>query len=439
MPDRIHRPRPRARGGAALFVTLAFALLLSALPSITTPFVASTSAEEGWTDLANFGPEDFRTGDHQNTDPTTNGLALGSDNSFVSPVAGFALFGVYTSAIVESNTAFGAVRLAYESTAPAGTAASLEVRVQSAGRWSQWQEMDGSDQSFAAPTLASAVQYRASLMAQDASSLLTLNSVRLQVQQREDAGEVQYEALATRPTVRIYGTREGLVGRTTASGHKIVERDRFVALPSKKALNSGEGRDYQVEISYQGKKTTAPVWDVGPWNTKDDYWNTPREIFGDLPRFTPQVNAAFFDNHNNGNDQYGRPVIYPAAIDIADGTFWDDLGMKGSDWVDVTFLWVDAAAPPLVPMPKVVAKAGPIPRAIFGGTTAPAAQPAQPAPARPHHRHPRPCPRAGTSPRARRRSLSIPGCCFRIQIRSRPTSRSPTCCRRVASRSANTC
>ena len=178
------------------------------------------------------------------------------------------------------------------------------------------------------------------------------------------SAQPQYQALVSHPTVRLYGTREGLVGRTTANGHKIGEKDRFVALPSKKALNIKDGKDYQVELSYKGKKATAPVWDVGPWNVKDNYWDATREIFNELPRFTPQAQAAFLNSHNGGNDQFGRPILYPAAIDIADGTFIDDLGMKGSDWVDVTFLWIDAAAPPLVPMPVVVPKSGPLPQAI---------------------------------------------------------------------------
>ena len=72
-----------------------------------------------------------------------------------------------------------------------------------------------------------------------------------------------------------------------------------------------------MEISYNGRKAVAPVWDVGPWNTKDNYWDAEREIFKDLHRFTPQVNAAFFDNYNDGKDQYGRLVLYPAAIELA--------------------------------------------------------------------------------------------------------------------------
>lgn len=178
------------------------------------------------------------------------------------------------------------------------------------------------------------------------------------------------------PTVRVWATREGLVGGRTANGHRIVERDRFVALPSRRALASNGGKEYQVRLSYNGRTATAPVWDVGPWNVKDNYWDAPadRELFKDLPRFVPQVLAAWRDNHNGGRDGFNRWVTYPNAIDIADGTFWDDLGMRQGDWVDVTFLWVNAPSPPL-PASNPVVRRKPPP----GGQAA-AAAPAEPPP-----------------------------------------------------------
>ncbi|HEX9014641.1 MAG TPA: DUF5719 family protein, partial [Chloroflexota bacterium] len=254
--------------------------------------------------------------------------------------------------------------------------------VRSAAKWSQWEQLNGSGSGFSAPTLASAAQYRVTLRSNAPGLTPTLDSLGISVLPApEGAQETTYEAMATQPTVRVYGTREGLVGNVTANGHRIVEKDHFVAPPSKKALNAKDARDYQVQIAYKDRKVTVPVWDVGPWNSKDDYWNSPREMFNDVPRFTPEVNAAFFNSYNGGNDQYGRPVLYPAAIDIADGTFIDDLGMKSGDWVDVTFLWVDAAAPPLVPMPAVVPKSGPIPKPIFQQVAA--TQQAPPAPPTP--------------------------------------------------------
>ena len=77
------------------------------------------------------------------------------------------------------------------------------------------------------------------------------------------------EYVAAAPvTVRLWATREGLVGKTTSSGHVVAPDDHFVALPSKKALNRS------VIVSYRGKNATAPVLDVGPWNKDDAWWES---------------------------------------------------------------------------------------------------------------------------------------------------------------------
>jgi len=143
-------------------------------------------------------------------------------------------------------------------------------------------------------------------------------------------------------TFRLYATREGLVGGTTANGHVITERDRFVALPSRGALSSKNGYEKQVLVSYKGRSAVAPVWDVGPWNIKDNYWDPPeqRQTGKGLPRGWPAAQAQLFDNYNNGISDKGLTVKNAAGIDLADGLFWDDLKMTGSDWVDVTFLWL---------------------------------------------------------------------------------------------------
>lgn len=150
-------------------------------------------------------------------------------------------------------------------------------------------------------------------------------------------------------TYTIYATRIGLVGAHTANRHQISERDHFVALPSRRALNANDStHDYQVRVCYvkTGRCETAPVFDVGPWNVTDDYWNgaETRESWQDLPRGIPQAQAARLDGYNGGLDGYGREVRSPAGIDLADGTFWDSLGMWTNDWVQVTFLWTDGVA-----------------------------------------------------------------------------------------------
>ncbi|MEX1157384.1 MAG: SH3 domain-containing protein [Thermomicrobiales bacterium] len=152
-------------------------------------------------------------------------------------------------------------------------------------------------------------------------------------------------------TYRIYGYQEGLVGHTTANGHVIQPEDFFVALPCFCALSSKGGNEFQVRLTYKDKSVTVPVWDVGPWNVNDNYWDPPEEReWKGLPQGMPMATAAYYDNYNGGLDGWGREVGSPGGIDIGDGAF-HALGMPGSDWVEVTFLWLEPqrwelAAPP---------------------------------------------------------------------------------------------
>ncbi|MDB6123949.1 MAG: hypothetical protein JWQ71_2942 [Pedosphaera sp.] len=143
-------------------------------------------------------------------------------------------------------------------------------------------------------------------------------------------------------TYRIYATREGLVGNKTANGHIIASRDHFVALPSGTVLDCNGCSTYTVNLTYPTTGRTVNnvrVYDVGPWNTKDNYWHVPRAEFASLTRGLPEAQAAYQNGFNGGHDEFGRSVSNPAGIDLADGTFWDDLGMSGNDWVQVTFNW----------------------------------------------------------------------------------------------------
>jgi len=139
---------------------------------------------------------------------------------------------------------------------------------------------------------------------------------------------------------RVYATREGLVGGTTANGHVITNRDHFAALPSRRGLSGRGSGDLTVRVcATNGRCEWAPVWDVGPWNTRDDYWNDNREMWADLPTGKPQAQAAFEDGYHGGRDQFGRRVANPAGVDLADGTFWDGLRLTTNAWVTVQFLW----------------------------------------------------------------------------------------------------
>lgn len=156
------------------------------------------------------------------------------------------------------------------------------------------------------------------------------------------------QALA--PTYRVFATREGLVGRMTANGHIIKPRDRFVALPSWSVLAPKGTDKFRVRLTYKGRSVVVPVWDVGPWNTRDDYWNTNRR-YNDLPVGRPMAEAAYYDGYNGGRDEQGRRINNPNGIDIADGTYWDDLGMTRNDWVEVSFLWLGADPGPGAAVP----------------------------------------------------------------------------------------
>mgnify|MGYP000486380226 CR=1 FL=1 len=104
------------------------------------------------------------------------------------------------------------------------------------------------------------------------------------------------------------------------------------------ALN---GREYEVRVEYKDKRLTAPVWDTGPWNVRDNYWDpiTQRDMWNDLPAGQPQAAAAYFDVYNGGRDGFGRRVVSPAGLDLSDGAFYE-LGMVQADWVTATFLWL---------------------------------------------------------------------------------------------------
>ncbi|MGH3646952.1 MAG: hypothetical protein ACRDTM_07230 [Micromonosporaceae bacterium] len=215
---------------------------------------------------------------------------------------------------------------------PVTSGVTIEVRTRQPGRgWSEWR---AAAPTASLPYAGREVQPRAVFT----DPAATLGDFKLRA---VDTGRAAVEDRGEPLTYRVYATREGLVGGTTANGHKIVKNDRFVALPSRRALASDGGNEYTVTVRYQGRSVTAPVWDVGPWNTKDDYWSpaAERQRFQDLPRGTPEAQAAYRDGYNGGKDGFGRTVRNPAGIDLADGTFWHDLKMTDNDWVEVTYNW----------------------------------------------------------------------------------------------------
>jgi hypothetical protein len=209
--------------------------------------------------------------------------------------------------------------------------AELDVRARRLdGTWSQWLPLPA-----ALPLRVTELQLRAVLTGAGASAgRITVHPnelTRLQPDSAEKAG-LSY---------KIYATREGLVGRKTANGHKIVKKDQFVALPSRRALGSNGSGEYSVRVCANKRCAWAPVWDVGPWNTTDDHWSPPgqRQRWRDLAQGTPEAQAAYRKGYNKGKDQYGRKVKNPSGVDLADGTFYDGLKLKGNAYVTVTYQW----------------------------------------------------------------------------------------------------
>ena len=88
-----------------------------------------------------------------------------------------------------------------------------------------------------------------------------------------------------------------------------------VALPHRKLKFDG---GYKVYLSYGNRDVRAPVKEVGPWNTYDNWWDRSRRrtMWKDLPRGLPEAQAAFYDNYNRGKDEFGREVLNPAGVDL---------------------------------------------------------------------------------------------------------------------------
>lgn len=219
---------------------------------------------------------------------------------------------------------------------PKGTSVEVDVRGRTgADDWTEW-----TPAGTPLRATVSSVQVRVSLRSTTDGVRPAVRSVALSADSVPQANALAATAALT---YRVYGTREGLVGGTTANGHKIVSHDHFVSFPSGKSVSPKGTGNYTARVCRtDGSKCEyAPVWEVGPWNERDDYWNpaSVRSEFKDLPQGKPEAQAAYLEGYNNKKDDSGRTVQNPAGIDLADGVFWDGLGMSDNGYVNVTYLW----------------------------------------------------------------------------------------------------
>jgi hypothetical protein len=307
-------------------------LLVSGVLAGSVLVVPAAAAAPGWqVDLARPGAG--------STNVATGPVRLGTADNRAASVESALRTGmaVYPHRLATPANTFTAT---VTSTVPTGAELAIDVRGRNGDGWTEWAEIRP-DAPGVLPVSAKDVEIRAMITAPDgvASPTLTALTVTPSAGTRAPAPQAGL-------SYKVFATREGLVGGTTANGHKIVQRDHFVALPSRRGLSAKNGGDYSVRVcADNGRCEWAPTWDVGPWNTRDDYWSAThvRQEWRDLPQGKPASQAAYQDGYNGGKDQFGRRVANPAAIDLADGTFWDGLKLKNNAWVTVTYQWTSNA------------------------------------------------------------------------------------------------
>ncbi|MCW2631617.1 MAG: type 3 domain protein [Pseudonocardia sp.] len=324
-----------------------FAVVLAAVTGLTlAPTFSAASAAEN----SAFSP-DLHAGESSGVttqdgvvrlDPTAEPAPLDPSTSQLPPPR----MGMLTLAPQRLAGPAAVVRPEISAEQPPDTSAVVDVRGRRAdGAWSEWVPAE-TGQAATLYEPSAEIQLRLVLTGTAAAGPI-VRGLRVTPAPADQFLLAKPPQPLVLQTHRIFATREGLVGHTTANGHVISENDHFVALPSRRALSPRDSQDYSVKVcAPTGKCAWAPVWDVGPWNTRDDYWNPPgvRQDWAQLPQGTPQSQAAYRDGFNGGLDQFGRKVANPAGIDLADGVFRDALGLTDNAYVTVDYLWTGRAA-----------------------------------------------------------------------------------------------
>ncbi|MFJ4602634.1 hypothetical protein [Streptomyces griseoluteus] len=334
------RPAPRRasrllRGTLCLLALAGTALGTAPAAGAADAPRAATGAVSWRADLSHPGSDDVNVrwsdGALRVRDGSLSPASLGQDRG-------------YASAVLESHHVSRPVNrviVDLDAAVPGGTSVVVDVRGRAAdGAWTEWRQATAGAPAEL-PGLVDDVQARLTLWTAEDGTTPAVEELTLSA---DDGGTVAARPLAAASafSARVFATREGLVGGTTANGHVIRSNDHFVALPSRRALSPNGSGQYSVQVCGPARCETAPVWDVGPWNTHDDYWNpsTQREQWRDLARGVPEAQAAYQNGYNGGRDEFGRQVANPAGIDLADGTFYN-IGLSNNGWVTVTYLWTD--------------------------------------------------------------------------------------------------
>ena len=335
-PTRSALRRPaRALTGAACLLSLLGVALGSGTAAVADdagPVSAARSASSWRADLSTTGADDvnvrYSSGALRVRDADLSPASVGNGRGYASELL----------AAHRVDAAVDRVFADLRADVPAGARVVVDVRGRAAdGTWTEWREA-AAGAPAELPRAVTQVQARLTLWDAAHGASPVVHGLRLTADDGGHRSGHRSAASATAFAARVYATREGLVGGTTANGHVIQSNDHFVALPSRRGLSPNGSGQYSVRVCGPSSCETAPVWDVGPWNTHDDYWNTDREQWGDLARGVPEAQAAYQNGYNGGRDEFGRQVANPAGIDLADGTF-HDIGLNDNGWVTVTYLW----------------------------------------------------------------------------------------------------
>ena len=337
-PHEDGRARAIRRGGPCprlpRWLLLIIILVVSSGPRVLTQAMRVPD------DVVSQAGADFPHGIPVNVVTRGGTIRVGTDTALTGFVPGSVRFGSYTSVPMTAAHPFRLFTIDVTATVPPHGLLAVAVRTAlPGGPWTPWTDVPTPTHALIQGPTATRWQYRLSLSADR-----TLDSPQVrQVTVRTTPLPPGYPTTPPPPlqgvSYQVYASREGLIGSVTSNGHRIRPHDHFVALPSDTVLACDGCHDYTVTISYAGRTTTQPVWDVGPWNTANPYWQPPRTPFRELPQGVAAARAAYQKGYQHGRDVFGRPVSNPAGIDLADGVFWDDLHMRGNDWVTVTYHW----------------------------------------------------------------------------------------------------
>ena len=305
-----------------------------AAPAVSTAAAGSSTWQEDLSTAQSADVNISRTGAQiRIKDAGVHPAAIRQQNGF-----GTAFFAPHALA-----TAANRVEVTVADQQPAGSAINVDVRgLRDNGQWTEWISPDGSG-SVRLPQKVETVQARVSLSDAPSGVGPVLTRLALSASAAATANAVTPGAAqpAAAESYHVFATDENLVGGTTKNGHVIVANDNFVALPSASALSPLNSNEYSVQVcGPTGRCVTAPVWDTGPWNLHDNYWDpaSQRAEYTDLTQGEPEAQAAYENGYNGGRDDQGGEPVNPAGIDLADGTF-ANAGLTDNGWVTVTYLW----------------------------------------------------------------------------------------------------